>query len=441
MNENFISIFAYYLILSLEIGGITFLCIRFLDNRRRFAVKCLIFSLSLFLIAFCCSLMKTYLSFFPSETWDIVFYAFLYMILILFAFSCFEGGAASIFFCLNGAFTTFFISDKITKSTVALLKFNGIEVVWYLEEIISIVIAGAVSILALLFFIHLYRDRITHLIDRSALYLCMSFIAVSVVLTLCESYISRFDPSYLVILYFCELLYGFICLFMSYALIRQEESEFELSMIRQLWNEDRKQYELQKESMDMINIKCHDLKHQIQALRGKDLNDKMMEEIEESIDFYNSKIQTENEVLDVILSNMILRCRKYEIQLTCMADGKSLEFMEDTDIYSLFGNMLENALEYEMKVEKKENRFISLTVSRNGGFVSIHAENYFVGDAAIENGLIRTTKQNRNDHGFGMKSMKKIVEKYNGAFEVIIADKMFQVDMLIPMKKESGYEK
>lgn len=72
-------------------------------------------------------------------------------------------------------------------------------------------------------------------------------------------------------------------------------------------------------------------------------------------------------MLDVILSDYSLRCRKSEVQLTCMADGGKIAFMDELDVYSLFGNMLENALEYEQTVTEKENRFISLTVHSDGG--------------------------------------------------------------------------
>ena len=54
---------------------------------------------------------------------------------------------------------------------------------------------------------------------------------------------------------------------------------------------------------------------------------------------------TGNHALDVILTEKSLICKQKEIKLTCMADGKQLAFMQTTDLYSIFGNLLNNSIE------------------------------------------------------------------------------------------------
>ena len=67
----------------------------------------------------------------------------------------------------------------------------------------------------------------------------------------------------------------------------------------------------------------------------------------------------------------------------------------------------------------------------------IHAENHYEGDAVTgEPG--GTSKKDKSNHGFGIKSMKKIVEKYNGKTDILIADDMFQVDILLPARNGNG---
>ena len=56
----------------------------------------------------------------------------------------------------------------------------------------------------------------------------------------------------------------------------------------------------------------------------------------------------------------------------------------------------------------------------------------------MENGIVETTKEDKNFHGFGMLSIKKHVEKYAGRLEVMIEDDMFQVDILIPKTDKEG---
>jgi sensor histidine kinase regulating citrate/malate metabolism len=191
---------------------------------------------------------------------------------------------------------------------------------------------------------------------------------------------------------------------------------------------------MQKESIDIINIKCHDLRHQIQDYRQQgNLTDKMMHQLEESIHIYDSVVKTGNEALDVILSSFSLRCQNKQVELTTMADGRGLDFVDEIDMYSLFTNMLDNALEYEETIPE-ESRFISLTVKAFNDFVHIHSENSYLGDKRGKQDELNTSKKDRIYHGFGIKSMKSIVSKYNGQFDVLIADDMFQVDILLPKK-------
>lgn len=54
--------------------------------------------------------------------------------------------------------------------------------------------------------------------------------------------------------------------------------------------------------------------------------------------------RTGNETLDIVLTDKLLYCEKNNVTITCIADGKSLSFMSEEDIYSLFGNALDNAV-------------------------------------------------------------------------------------------------
>ena len=69
------------------------------------------------------------------------------------------------------------------------------------------------------------------------------------------------------------------------------------------------------------------------------------------------------------------------------------------DIYSLFGNLLENALEYEQKVTPNENRFVFLSVKLDQDAVLIHEENYFQGEVHLKDGLVETSKPDKSLHG------------------------------------------
>lgn len=107
------------------------------------------------------------------------------------------------------------------------------------------------------------------------------------------------------------------------------------------------QYRSAQDSIDLINKKYHDLKHQIAVLRSETSEEKAhyLDAMEQEIRSYEAQNKTGNEVLDTILTSKSLYCQQHGITLTCVADGAALDFMDTMDLCSLFGNALDNAIE------------------------------------------------------------------------------------------------
>lgn len=116
-----------------------------------------------------------------------------------------------------------------------------------------------------------------------------------------------------------------------------------------------------------------------------------------------------------------------------MADGQLLDYMDTADIYSLFGNLLSNAIEAVSALSEKEKRMISLTVRRRNDFVHILTENYYDKDLSFHNGLPETTKDDSHLHGYGLKSIRYLTEKYHGNMTVTAEDGIFHVNILLPI--------
>lgn len=143
-----------------------------------------------------------------------------------------------------------------------------------------------------------------------------------------------------------------------------------------------------KATIELINIKCHDLKKQI-ALLG-DRNHITKEEIDElnrAISIYDASVKTGNEALDVLLAEKTLFCENQGIQFNCIADGACLRFMRSSDIYSLFGNAIDNAVEAVIKIKEDNLRCIGISIKESKGMVSAHFENYYTGDLDFDEGL------------------------------------------------------
>lgn len=235
-------------------------------------------------------------------------------------------------------------------------------------------------------------------------------------------------------LYFCGALYSLMVVFLKYVLISQAKAQKEAYIVNELWKENLEQYEQLRESVEIIQVKCHDVRHQIHRLKERNVDDAWIKELSDQISIYDSEMRTGNEALDVILTDKQLRCQSREISLIMNVDGASLNFMHPADLYSLFGNAIDNAIEYVSTLEK-EKRFITLSVIPKGEMVMIHLENYFEGKLEIQDGIPVSQKQDRMNHGYGMLSMKMLAHRYGGWINVFLRDNLFCLDLLVMRPK------
>ncbi len=190
-----------------------------------------------------------------------------------------------------------------------------------------------------------------------------------------------------------EIIFYIFMLLLQVQMLAAAKDRVEISTMKKLWVEEQKQYQLVKENIDAINIKCHDLKHQIRNLRTTgQVDPAYLDDLERSVSIYNSAVRTGNETLDIVLTDKRLHCASHNIQFTCIADGSGVAFMETMDIFSLFGNILDNAIACE-SLQPPEMRFIHLSVRTVNRMLSVHAENHFEDSLQFKDGLPVTTKR------------------------------------------------
>lgn len=209
---------------------------------------------------------------------------------------------------------------------------------------------------------------------------------------------------------------------------------FQKSVWVELFKENKKQYEAFRNTVDYINIKCHDLKHEIEYLRGGGTPDpEKLKELAKNVAIYEAFAKTGNETLDILLTEKNLLCLSESITLTYMADAAGLEVMAGSDIYSLFGNLLDNAIEYLRTVKDGGERFIRLFIKPQGGRLIIHEENYYIGKGTFKGGIPQTTKPDKIRHGFGIRSMTRIAKQYGGDLLISTEEGLFKVDIYIKL--------
>lgn len=201
--------------------------------------------------------------------------------------------------------------------------------------------------------------------------------------------------------------------------------------IQALWRADRKQYEISKQNVEQLNMKYHDLKYRLRAMQSGE-NDETAAETAEQLRLYESLYRTGNETLDVVLTEKSTLAARYGIGIACMADGEALRGMEAGYLYSLFGNALDNAIECLQKAADAGNKVVNVSVRRKSDMVAVQFENYVPVPPLMKNGLPVTTKADSAEHGFGLKSIANIVEKFGGNLRINVRDDIFSLDILLP---------
>lgn len=211
----------------------------------------------------------------------------------------------------------------------------------------------------------------------------------------------------------------------------------ELALFNQMYSQQRQQYRLARENIAVINRKCHDLKHQVQAMRlsiSDESREKSLREIEEAVHIYELIVRTGNEVLDTVITEKSLYCESKQIVVHCVADGEALSFVDPIDLYTIFANALDNAIEAVERLGDLEKRLIDVFVFREKQLLMIQIINPIQRNMQTDaDGLPVTTKRNRQTHGFGLRSIRHIVEGYGGFLTVSVERDCFYLRILLPV--------
>lgn len=338
----------------------------------------------------------------------------------------------SIINLITNAIGFFDFSNMYTKSPLDFSKFDtGTLIVCLIYLSVFVMTYGITWITN-----HRNNDKNNNLTIRSnkVLLFCAGAFLTNIILNSIAVY-SKNEKSSLVLLNAFNILCCILVLYIQFSLIKENKMDIELAHTKEAIRQSQLQYEIQKDNIELINIKCHDLKHQIgRYARQGGLDEKTVSEMKDAINIYDSSVKTGNEVLNIVLTEKSLVCNKNKINLSCMVDASGLTEFSEGDLYALFGNILDNAIEAVSQISDVERRCIGLHVQSFPGFVSIMTDNYYEGKIDFKNGLPVTLKENKLDHGFGLKSIRLITEKYDGEMHITTEDNVFRLTLLFPNK-------
>ncbi|MGN1112460.1 MAG: sensor histidine kinase [Acutalibacteraceae bacterium] len=99
--------------------------------------------------------------------------------------------------------------------------------------------------------------------------------------------------------------------------------------------------------------------------------------------------------------------------------------MNTADLCAVFGNIIDNAIEACLKLPKDENKNIEIFLSQKHDYIFITFINPVLNTVEIKNNTVATTKDNKDEHGIGLYSVRKILKKYDGHLSLISDNKVF----------------
>ena len=222
--------------------------------------------------------------------------------------------------------------------------------------------------------------------------------------------------------YFITLLY-----FQS-ELFKKSAMEKEMSELNLLYERQRQQYQVARQNVQIINRKCHELKVQIADLRRLQPDEaatQSLDEAEQAARMYDANAATGNEVLDVVLTEKSLLCEAQRIRLNCVADGTCLAAIEPGDLYALFSNLLDQAIDAAAQ-QQNDRRMIDLLVCRRQGFAVINV----IGPA-----LSGSQSDHGRRHSYELKVARRVVQKYSGTMATEPRGELFAVKIVLPLTR------
>lgn len=295
-----------------------------------------------------------------------------------------------------------------------------------------------------------YRCFLRERFDREGLQkrdpriLCLAMLVLAVNITLSQLTRSELAGAGNDFLQLCVCsIYMILCCCMELLLLfyipRESRLTQESEMMERMIHTMEDKLQLSRKNIGIINRRCHEIKCQLAELTRENqrlAHSAPVKEIQHAIAVYDGIWQTGNTALDFVLNERSAIMQEEQVEFTCMADGRLLDFMRPVDISTLFGNALDNAL--ECVLTEPERRFIELRLESKGEMLHLHLANTCTRSVTFREELPVFDGQDTHLHGFGVQSIVHVVEKYEGIWSFRWQNDRFVLDAACPTAQKEG---
>lgn len=233
------------------------------------------------------------------------------------------------------------------------------------------------------------------------------------------------------------LLINFLIFFFYNMLLESLFQKYEKEMLQQKVNTYANQIDVILQTQDKMKRLQHDMIHhinEVKILAMRNDADGVSSYIDQMAEFMqnpNEVVSSGNMEIDSLLNYLIQSAKeKLNTVNVKVRIPENMNYFFDINI--ILGNLMENAIEAAGKTKEKT---LDAYICLKQGVLRIEIINSCVGELLKRKGRFLTTKKEKENHGIGLSSVKKIVEKYNGEIDIYSKNNTFHVNLILYMPR------
>lgn len=235
----------------------------------------------------------------------------------------------------------------------------------------------------------------------------------------------------------CIWLMCLIMYFIVQQMSKDNQTKLEYELMKEKEKYSKESMEIIKRSNEELREFKHDLKNYLlplqEAMETMPQSEmvKVWEKINQKIEDVQTLNQTGNSYVDSMINTKITLARSEKVDVKCTILSK-MEGIDDLEFCTVFGNLMDNAIEAERKVTGKKE--IIIFVEEKMGYLRLEIQNKIEKSVLNENSSLNTTKKDTSSHGIGHKSVKRTMQKVGGALKYYETGDLFCAEAVFPIK-------
>jgi len=331
-------------------------------------------------------------------------------------------------------YTTLACAETLTMFSTTFINIDILKPYKY-DSVFGIIVVRIVCFIAVLLFSSFKNLKKGSEIPR-VYWISLFIVPLGTIFLLFSSFLGQKLPSALTLIIIGAVLLINVTTFYLYDSISSFMAE---KMDQRLITQQNKYYEnqlnLMKDALTTTKILQHDLKNKLSpiytlALNGN--NEALIESLTELTDLCTSGKEyasSGNSAIDSIINFKLQQAKKDDLKVSCKITIPRDLDISSFDIAVILGNLIDNAIAGVKTIQV--DRWVDIKIKYSKGRLIITINNSFDGIILQNKGMMVTRKQDKENHGLGLKSVETTIEKYKGAMSTHYTKDQFTVKILI----------